>query len=173
MSRKDPAELFWELRQARKQRNIPRLVSALDDPIEGATAARMLGKLKAVRAVPELVNALGSAQEPTRVAAAAALGQIRSPDAAEALRRSAEQDASRVVRGWAIFAYAVSAGQSAQEVLVSALADADVEVRRGAAAGLAEVGTSETVPAIRAARKKDKLWWGKPYRTAMRACGSR
>lgn len=173
MPRKDSPELFSELRQAQEERNIPLLVSALDNPIEGATAARMLGTIGDARAVPELVHALGSAHESTRAAAAGALGEIRSPDAAEALWQSAESDSSSVVRGWAIFAYAVSAGQPAQEALVEALEDEDVEVRRGAAAGLAEVGTAEAVPAIRAARKRDKLWWGKPYRTAIRACATR
>ncbi len=82
-------------------------IQRLNSPDDGvrADAAVQLGRMKATRAVPSLVNLLSSDHSAAvREAAARGLGLIASPDSLPALQRAAQADDDREVRHSAQFA---------------------------------------------------------------------
>jgi HEAT repeat protein len=94
------------LAETKDKRKIPAIMGALNDMrvirCEGgvewipATAARLLGEMKARRAVQALIRTLRNKEEDVRVAAAKALGDIGDRRALLALRRARTRDTFEV-----------------------------------------------------------------------------
>src|SRR6266496_2562086 len=74
-------EGFGRIFDAKQGGDIDYLLRALTDPIHRSTAARYLGQLNAVAAIPQLIRLLDADQQDVRTAATQALGDLRAADA--------------------------------------------------------------------------------------------
>lgn len=135
------------------------LVPLLADPDTGVRlrAARALGVLGDVKAVPALVEALGHSDDLIAGEAADALaliGEAALPALVDAL---SNQDSH--VRWHAAKSLSQMANPRAADALISALNDDDFGVRWFAAKGLAAMGSRAIVPLLRTLRTKEITPW--------------
>jgi HEAT repeat protein len=157
------------VRNARKARDIPTLLTALRDPLLTALAARYLGEIGASEAAHQLIGLLDSDDPHIRANAATALGLLKEERAGDELLRIAQGDPVPWVRSWALGAHTSIAGSSGVSALLSALNDADWRVRRSALNGLATVADGRVLQRIALARKRDRLLKRPAYlRTAVK-----
>jgi HEAT repeat protein len=157
----------WLLARVKDPGAFDPLVSALHDPDPRLReeAARSLGVLGDLRAVPELLAALQTDLDPeTRMAAAYALGHLgdhRSVDGL--LAKLADRNEDPRIRGMA--AEAVTGVQDRQAVpfLIAALDDPSVEVRFWAAFALGQFGDPAALDALEGLARSDDAvlpgWW--------------
>ena len=139
---------------AREAGDLDVLLEALrSDPDYGNAAARMLAHAGEQRAVPILVELLGSERATLRAAAVRALEQLGAPPEARAqLVEIALHDSVPSARAGAATAIGGYADAEASRLLLELLGDANRAVRIGAAKGLVLVGDPAAIPAILAAR---------------------
>lgn len=119
-------------------------------------AAKLLGAIGSVSAVPSLLEASRDGNEWVRVAALEAISKIagKNPDycwkdAVNTLQESM-QDQNEMVRGWAAMALGRTSDASAAGLLIRALSDPSKFVRKQASEGLARIGLP-ALPAVMAA----------------------
>lgn len=102
-------------------------------------------------AVPQLITLLGDSDPWVRMAAARALGEVRDDRALTRLVATLADDNWRV-RELAVWALSEMKDKRAVTALCSVLlADARVEVRRGAAEALGEIASAEALPSLKQA----------------------
>ncbi len=119
------------------------LAKALQDPHPDVRAAAAAGiaVLHVAEHVPALVElALRDAESAVRTAAVAALGQMRAYDVLPLLM-DVVNDADPELRGRAVHIFASAGDPMVADVLVGALRDEDVNVRKSAGRGLWEIAT--------------------------------
>jgi HEAT repeat protein len=149
----------WLLARLRDPRAFDHLVSALHDPDPHlrAEAARSLGVLGDLRALPELLAALQTDLDPeTRMAAAYALGHLgdhRSIDGL--LAKLADRNEDPRIRGMAAEALTGLQERRAVPFLIAALDDPAVEVRFWAAFALGQFGDAAALGALEALARTD------------------
>ncbi len=95
-------EGFGRIFDAKQGGDIDYLLRALTDPIHRSTAARYLGQLNAVAAIPQLIRLLDADQQDVRTAATQALGDLRAADPVPRLIEVATHDPSDVTRSFAV-----------------------------------------------------------------------
>jgi len=101
---------------------------------------RSLGRIGDSRAVEPISTVLrNDPNGPTRAAAAVALGRLRDPDGAPALR-SALDDEADYTRKWAIRSIGYLRDRESVERLIEFLADSDAFTRQTAARALGDIG---------------------------------
>ena len=167
-------EFQRKVRAARRARDTAFLIEALDYPIEAPLAARYLGELGAVEAVPWLLALLASPDPHARAAGATALGSLRAARAASLLARLAETDPVPWVRSWALGALVdVGAVEEIRPLLHRALHDPDARVRRTAVLRLGATGRASDLQRLREAEPAEKWWLRRNYRKARSRIESR
>lgn len=114
-------------------------LSSEDMSVRGV-AADVLGHLGDTEAVSGLIGLLGDDEPTVRMAAAAALRRIGSPQARDPLARTAVADHEPAVRAAAVNALTALGPRHSLETLRTALTDVDHRVIRLAATGLAQAG---------------------------------
>jgi cyclophilin family peptidyl-prolyl cis-trans isomerase len=125
-----------EAEQAREA-GLPTLLAALkaSDPHAQQLAARAIGRLENPARRDMLEPLTHSAEAQTRIAAVAALAQMRAPFAYGSLLGSERVDAVRAIIYEAI-GRATPGAEDAESLLVAGLSDPDPQARAGAARGL-------------------------------------
>jgi HEAT repeat protein len=170
--RHDDLELSRRVRRARKERDADTLIAALDDEIEATVAARYLGEIGAIAAIPALTALLDAANPQHRAQAALALGTLKGEAACARIMRMAEQDDVPWVRACATEAVGHLRCDGG-ELLLRALDDSDIRVRRIAVVALMESGHADAIPVLRAARRREhwysRMLYGKAIRRLKRA----
>src|SRR5688500_12095733 len=101
---KQEDDAIQKVRVARYKGDSAYLLNALNDPVVRSWAARYLGKLGVVEAVPALVRILGAADPKARLAAADALGMLGASEAVPDLITLAESDSDVAAQTHAITA---------------------------------------------------------------------
>jgi HEAT repeat protein len=148
----DRARAGWLLGRMRDARAFDPLASALHDPDPHlrAEAARSLGALGSVRAVPELLAALQADPDlDTRIGAAHSLGLLGDHRAVDPLlAKLADKSEHPRVRGVAAEALTGPREHRAVPLLITALDDPSVEVRFWAAFALGELGDPAALSAL-------------------------
>lgn len=134
---------------------IETLIRALGTTDEALTAA-VLAALRAQQAVPTLARRLTdpTVVEQRKVQACIGLRSLKDPSALPALV-SAVKDPSPLVRREAVLALLVIGPAGAEDALLSALGDADGDVRYGAADALARVPGEKVTRALEAALARE------------------
>jgi hypothetical protein len=163
---------YLRILRARVDGDVETLIAALGDEIDASLAADFLGKLGAVSAIPALVPLLEATDPHQRASAVVALGTLNASIACERIMEIAEQDEVPWVRGWAIGALDNLSCDS-EHLLLRALNDADIRVRRTAVVGLMNAGQPDAIPALRAARKAEHWFSRGIYRKAIRRLNRR
>jgi HEAT repeat protein len=136
---------------AGQQKNGLRLALGLRDPRTSALAATMLADALEFDALPLLADAVIDPRQPAPVALAARAALKRLSEAIDLrveARRSESSDPGERVR--AVVLIAAKGGDEAQDLLVAALDDENELVVAQAVNGLAEVGDTDALPALRA-----------------------
>lgn len=140
---------------------VPELVAMLSDPdcLYAAGAARALGDMKAMRAIPELLKMYENkdADNNVRICAAGALARMGREDVLSfLLQMTKSPDAESRV--------AVASALGTDEIkgtfapLISLLDDKSISVRTTAAFALAELGDPRAIPAIERLYNDSDLW---------------
>jgi len=129
-------------------------------------AARSLGTLAAVDAVPDLLRALGEDDDPdVRSAVAAALGLIGDERAVDPLLgKLGDAGEQPAVRGAAAEALTGPRSPRAVGPLIAALADPETEVRFWAAFALGQLGDERAIPSLERVAQSDTAvleGWGR------------
>jgi hypothetical protein len=109
------------------------------------------------RAVDALLRVLGANDAGLRAVVVQALGSIGDESALQPLQEVACADASSTVRGWAMDSLMRMKDRSSIPIMASALDDENLNVRRSAAAALAQFGDSRGVLALDALRRKERF----------------
>lgn len=154
------AQVRWSAARALAKRSDPTTLAALGDALSNedepwmvrAEAARALGRSRAPAALGPLEKNLKAQSPKLRRAVIAALGELRSQGAYQALRGPARRDPSYLVEAEAARSLGQTRQPGAREVLVKMLdrpSWADV-VRRGALDGLAALRDPNAVPEVQA-----------------------
>jgi HEAT repeat protein len=141
-------EGFGRIFDAKRAGDIDYLIAALSDPDHRVAAARYLGELKAVAAVPELMRLLDAGDPDVRTAAAQALGRIGPKDAVPRLIEVAAHDTAGPTRSYAIGALGLIGDPRAKNVLHDTLSDPEVWLRRSATSALERVGDQSSADLI-------------------------
>ena len=133
------------------------LIKALDhyDPVIRAAAARVIGRLKVTSAGKDLITAVNDSQQPVRLAAMRALGDIRERTAIDALTQQVEHYKKGEGAWSALDALANIGDPSSVPLFKTRLADRDQFIRRAAAEGLGRAGDSSEIAALEAGETKD------------------
>jgi HEAT repeat protein len=164
----------WALTQFDDPRLVAPLASALSDP-DATARALAAGKLAGLGdrgAVPALVAALRDSDPHVREEAARALGRLGDPTALDPLLDALQSDAGDHVREEAATAVGTlgAADRRAADLLLAALGDRHVMVRRAAAEALVALGAGAQ------ARLRDHLATGPAtpgHEEALRALAAR
>jgi HEAT repeat protein len=140
------------------------VIAALRDPRENVrmNAAKTLGRIGSVRAVPELIDLLArDGDDYVRMAAAEALGQIADARAVPALIARVNQEGRTEVAQRSIAAAAEALGRlgngSAVPALRDALMDESEIIRMAAVTSLGILGDQAAVPALSAILQRDRF----------------
>jgi hypothetical protein len=158
---------YLRVLRARVDGDVEILIAALEDENEASVAASSLGKLGAVSAIPALVALLEAADPQQRASAVIALGTLDASIACPRIMEIAEEDEVPWVRAWATQAVGrLSCGS--HQLLVRALKDSDIRVRRVAVEELMNVGEPGAIPALRTARETEHWFSRGIYRKAIR-----
>lgn len=134
--------------------NVKSLIKTLEYLEDGnvrKVAAEQLGRIKDVRAVKPLINALGDKNKNVRKAAAKALGEIKDIRSIEPLIY-ALKDGDEDVRSNAINSLE-KIGKPALEPLIKVLSEKNKNVRKAAAYALSRIGDTKAVEALVQAQK--------------------
>ena len=154
------SQAAWMLGSVGGPEAVPALIASLDEEPLRFAAARSLGELKAYAAVEELGRVLvEDGDRSVKAEAAEALGKIASPRGLPALLATlSEQDEWN--RRDAARAIGLIAEPATTGPVLSALlrGDESAEVRLEAVAGLAKLGDSNSLAAIRAAYDNDPAY---------------
>lgn len=174
LERDEPGHLLlFKLRRARKEGNVKFLLQALDDPIEGWTAADYLADLGATEAIDRLGAMLAADEPEHRAAAARALGRLRASSYAGTLRAVATEDPSAMVRAHALHAIGDMQVDTPERLYEQALQDRDWRVRGVAIKHLGEVGGVSDISKLKEARCRDGWINRGAYQRAIRTIRSR
>jgi HEAT repeat protein len=150
------------------------LVDGLRDPTEGRYAARFLGDVGAIEAIPELVRHLRSADPHMRSPVLISLGKLHATSAIPRIEEAAASDDVPWVRAAAVeAAEGVMPLESLRPLLHRALQDTGWNARFVAARTLERVGDSSDLPSLKAAKKAEAWWRRGVYRKAIRTIGQR
>jgi HEAT repeat protein len=160
-------ELAWKVIEARRSGDVETLVAALQDETEASIAADSLGDLGAISAIPAILPLLDATNPNQRASAVIALGKLDASVACERVMEIAQDDEVAWVRAWAIEALARMSCDS-ESLLVHALQDPDIRVRRVTAEALMKAGKTDAIPALQAARKREYWFSRGTYRKAIR-----
>jgi HEAT repeat protein len=150
------------------------LISALGDGERRYVAARWLAELHEQAAIPQLLSLTHSEDAKARRDAIRGLGDFAAKDALPRLRELAELDPDPLNRSWAAGSLGRIGSREAVPVLEKLLLSDERAVRHAAAYALGLIHDPSALPALRSARRKDRLnWWylvlGRPvYRDAIR-----
>jgi HEAT repeat protein len=144
------------------------LIRALTDPVTRSWAARYLGKLRVVEAIPPLLRLLDASNPHARMAATDALGMLQASEAAGPLAELAEDDPSEAVRCHAVAVLGRIGDERTVPVLVRLLGSSSRWVRMNAAAALGLLADESAVPTVRAAGRRERFYLRGPYRKAIR-----
>lgn len=158
---------YFRIPRARIDGDVETLIAALDDEINASLAADSLGKIGAVSAIPALVQLLERTDPQQRASAVLALAMLDASTACPKIMEMAEQDTVPWVRAWATQALGDLPCDGGQ-LLIRALDDADIRVRRTAVTVLMNAGQPDAIPALRAARKRERLFSRRIYSKAIR-----
>ena len=138
---------------------LARILQENPDPLLRRAAAKSLGRKGDPRALSALSDSLVNrpdSDEDVREAAAAALGDLRMPEAVEPLSQALESDASANVRQASATALGALGDEKGARSLEQALAsDAEEDVREAAADALGELLESSSLPPLLEAREND------------------
>ena len=162
----DP-ELGWKVRRARREGDVETLVAALQDETEASMAADFLGEMGASSAIPALIPLMEAANPYQRASAVLSLEKLNAVNTCPWIMQIAEQDDVPWVRACATQALS-GLPCDAQELLVRALDDSDIRVRRVAVEALMKAGKSNAVSALVAARKREHWFSRRIYSKAIR-----
>src|SRR2546421_10594446 len=159
MARDNAAELDWmerraRIKQAKGRRDVTYLISALEDPDHGISAARILGRLGATEAINPLLHELEKPDHNRRIFAIKALGELGAKEAAPRLRELARTDEYGGVRAWASSVLVGWRDPEALDLTVRLLQHPSVNVRGHAAYSLARLGDPRALGPLREARPK-------------------
>jgi len=160
--------MYVRVQQAKRDGDVETLVEALQDDVEGHLAARYLGDLRAVAAIPALMPLLNSGDPHQRASSARALGLMDASISCSRLSEVARTDAVPWVRACATEAVGRLSDHGRVDLLVEALDDKDIRVRRVAVVGLMNAGRPESIPALREARKREHVYSRRIYSKAIR-----
>jgi len=164
---KDADKRLLALNQARKERDVERLIFFLRDADHRDFAASTLGKLGDPRGIGPLRPLLAASDFRARAAAAHALADLGDADSVDRLKEMALDDPHEVPRMWAVVGVGKLAGRDALAFLISCLDDPHPKVRQNAAYALGLVGDPHAVEPIRQAKQKDSWRWRKIYAKAL------
>lgn len=153
--------------RARLNGDVETLIAALEDEIDASLAARFLGKIGAVSAIPALAPLLEATDPHHRASAVGALATLNDSTACPRIMETAEQDDVSWVRACAVEAVGELSCDSGQLPL-RALGDPDIGVRRAAVVVLMDAGRSDAIPALQVARKAERWLARGIYRKAIR-----
>jgi HEAT repeat protein len=162
------AEAIQRVRVAWSEGDSGYLMRALTDPVTRSWAARYLGKLRAVEAIPPLLRLLHASNPHTRMAGADALGMLEAAEAAEPLAELAEEDPDEAVRSRAVTALGKIGDERTVPLLIRLLVSPSRWVRMNAAEALGRFADESAVPAVRAAGRREPLFSRGVYRAAIR-----
>jgi HEAT repeat protein len=144
------------------------LMRALTDPVTRSWAARYLGKLLAVEAIPPSSACCTRPTPHTRMAGADALGMLEAAEAAAPLAELAEEDPDEAVRSRAVTALGRIGDERTVPLLIRLLASPSRWVRMNAAEALGRFADESAVPAVRAAGRRESFFSRGVYRAAIR-----
>jgi HEAT repeat protein len=146
------------LGEIKDKRAVPVIITTLteDRLTMRYNAARALGNIGDNKAVPDLVKALKDKEWEVRFYAAEALGKIGDVQAARPLANLVSKDPDPKVRLAAIKSLDQVQGKSEYRAVISALSDAEPEVRGYAAELLASWNLEEAQPKIIKMLKEDR-----------------
>jgi HEAT repeat protein len=156
------------VRSAHAHGDVEYLRAALADPDVRSWAARFLGKLGAIEAIPELVRLLSVHDPRTRMASVDALGMLGDRENLPQLISLAVGDPDFGVRMHAIAALGRIGDPRAESPLVDLLGDSNWMITEAAAAALGSVGSQSAIPAIEGAAAKRSFLARGAYRKAVR-----
>lgn len=133
------------------------LIKALDhyDPAIRAGAARVIGRLQVKEAGEALIKAVNDSQQPVRVAAMRALGEIGEVTAVTALTEQLEHYRKGEGAWAALDALARIAHPSSVPLFTARLSDRDAFFRRAAAEGLGRAKDASAIPALESGASTD------------------
>jgi HEAT repeat protein len=163
----DEAVDYLKVLRARRDCDVETLIAALEDETDASLAADYLGEIGAVSAIPALVPLLEATDPHQRASAVVALGALKASTAGPRIMEIAEQDEVPWVRACAIGALEDLSCDSAR-LLLRALNDADIRVRRTAVVVLMNAGQPDAISALRAARKAEHRFSRRIYSKAIR-----
>jgi HEAT repeat protein len=161
-------EAIQKVRGAFHTRDSDYLLEALNDPVVRSWAARYLGKLRAVEAVPALMRLLRAADPKTRLAAADGLGLLQASEAVSDLASLAESDADVAAQTHAITALGQIGDVRTVPVLIRVLGSPRWMARACAAWALGEFADPTAIPALRGAARRERFFNRGVYRKAIR-----
>jgi HEAT repeat protein len=164
----DPQPLYVRVQVAWRERDVDTLVSALGDEVEASLAVSYLGRMGAVSAVPAILPLLSADDPHQRAGAATALGQLDASVACPRLAELARSDEVPWVRSCATEAVGRLSCGDAGTLLLDALADPDIRVRRIAVVSLMDKGHHEAIPQLRTARRREHWYSKRIYSKAIR-----
>jgi HEAT repeat protein len=162
------AEAIQRVRVAWSEGDSGYLMRALTDPVTRSWAARYLGKLGAIEAIPPLLRLLHASNPHARMAGADALGMLEATEAAEPLAELAEEDPDEAVRSRAVTALGRIGDERTVPLLIRLLASPSRWVRMNAAEALGRFADESGVPAVRAAGRREAFLSRGVYRAAIR-----
>ncbi len=144
----DRDERLREILRAKYRKNIPYLISTLNDDENRFAVIRYLVKMNATEAIPEIRRLLRTSDSHVRNEAVIALGKLGARDAIPDIERIAESDPEPWVKAWAIDTLRILGSESALHIALENIADEDSRVRASCAMVVGERGSEEDLPAL-------------------------
>jgi HEAT repeat protein len=160
-------ELAWRVIEARRNGDVDTLIEALQDETQASIATDILGDLGVVSAISAIVPLLDATNPQQRAAAVRALAKLEASIACPRIMEIATTDEVPWVRAWATQAVGRLPCES-EQLLVRALEDSDIRVRRVAVEELTVTGTQNVIPALESARKREHWFARRLYLKAVR-----
>jgi HEAT repeat protein len=173
VSEKTADERIQMARVANSRRDKSYLIEALADPDVRSWAARFLGRLGAVEAIPALLRLLRVNDPKTRSASADALGMLHALESVPDLISLSVSDPDVSVRTHAITALSRITDPRAQPALVTLLDDSNWMIRESAAHALGLIGDQNAIEPLKVAAANRRFFLRGTYRKAIREIRSR